>query len=119
MNVAASMLRRSEFWIDRALAWANGSHLEDLGVAGLDLVSGLFDAGCILLHQFDLGKGAPPGLLLGLPMHGMLAGKIDQELLGLEAVQPAVEKASGIGIGRLFHDAGGGADQRRALAGVD
>src|SRR5262245_12231033 len=76
------------------------SHLEDLGVARVDLLAHPLDSGGIVLPQLDLIEAAYPRLLLGEGMDGMLAGKVDQQLLGLERMQPVLEQARGVRIGR-------------------
>src|SRR5262249_55767026 len=64
------------------------SHPEDLRVARLDLLAHALDAGGIVLPQLDLVEPARPRLLLGEGVDRMLTGKIDQELLRLERMQP-------------------------------
>src|SRR6476620_8692280 len=67
------------------------SHLEDLRVARLDLFAYLLDPGGIVLPHLDLVEPAHPRLLLGQGGGGVLAVKIDQQLLRLERVQPVLE----------------------------
>src|SRR6266576_4614897 len=76
------------------------SHLEDLRVPRLDLFAHLLDTGGIVLPQLDLVEPAHPRLLLGQRMDGVLAGKIDQQLLRLKRVQPVLEQARRIRIRR-------------------
>src|ERR1700738_5133820 len=70
-----------------ACAASHRSHLENLRVAGLDLLARLLHSGRIVLPQVDFAELAGAGLFLHLPVHRVLAGKIDQELLGLAWMQ--------------------------------
>src|SRR4029450_12880286 len=81
-------------------AQRTASHLEDLRVPRLDLLARALDPGGIVLPQLDLVEPTRPRLLLGQWVDRMLAGKIDQELLRLERMQPVLEQARGVRVGR-------------------
>ena len=66
------------FGTDTLTVTENFSHLEDLCVASLDFLGRFLDAGWIVLHQLDLGELAPTRFLLGLRVHRVLAGEVDQ-----------------------------------------
>src|SRR5262249_58684504 len=91
------------------------SHLEDLRVARLDLLARALDPGEIVLPQLDLVEPARPRLLLAEGVDRMLAGKIDQELLRLERMQPVLEQARGAPIGRRLEHRARAGDERRAF----
>ena len=52
-------------------------------------------------------------------VHGMLAGKVDQKLLGSERMQPALEQPGRVRIGGRFEYGARAGDERGALGGID
>src|SRR5262249_17892638 len=86
---------------------------EDLRVARLDLLARLLDAGGIVLPKLDLVEPARARLLLDQRVDGMLAGEIDQQLLRLKRVQPVLEQARGVRVGRPLEHRARAGDQRR------
>src|SRR5712671_532437 len=78
----------------------SASHPENLRVARLDLLARALDAGGIVLPHLDLVEPARPRLLLGERVDRMLTGKIDQELLRLERMQPVLEQPRSVRVGR-------------------
>src|ERR1700688_2605324 len=87
---------------------------EQLGVARLDLLARLLDAGRIVLHLLDLPERPAARLFLGLRVHGAQAADVDQGLLALHREAIALEQAAGIRIGRGLEQAVGADDERGA-----
>ena len=76
------------------------SDLKQLRVARLDLLARLFNSGGIVLPGLDVVELACTGLLPHLRVDGMLAGEIDEKLLGFQRMQPVLEQPRGIRVGR-------------------
>src|SRR5437667_4937012 len=95
------------------------SHLENLRVTRLDLLAHPLDASGIVLPQFDLVEPARARLLSCERVDRMLAGKVDQQLLRLERMQPVLEQARGVRIGRRIEYRARAGDQRRTFAGIN
>src|SRR5262249_51177886 len=76
------------------------SHPEDLRVTCLDLLARSLDPSGIVSPEFDVVEPTRPRLLFSERVDRMLAGKVDQQLLRLERMQPILEQARGIRMGR-------------------
>src|SRR5262249_39135547 len=94
-------------------------HPEDLCIAGLDFLARALDAGGIVLPHLDLVEPARPRLLRGERVDRMLTGKIDQELLRLERMQPVLEQPRGVWIGRRLKHSARTRHQRRAFGRIN
>src|SRR6266545_959764 len=115
--IAADLLsrsRRESF----PLAMAT-SHPKDLRVPRLYFLGHLLDPLRVLLHQLDVGELADARLLLREGVGRVLAREIDENLLSLEPVQPVVEQASGVRIGRALEQRARARRQWRAFARID
>src|SRR5258708_37193965 len=81
-------------------AFFMSSNLEQLRVTRLDLLARLLHSGGVVLPHFYIVELARARLFLDQRVRGMLAGKIDQKLLGSKRMQPALEQPGGVWIGR-------------------
>src|SRR5260370_25814245 len=95
------------------------SNLEHLRVTHFDLLARLLHSGGIVLPYFYIVELARARLFLDQRVRGMLAGKIDQKLLGGKRMQPALEQPGGVRIGRRSEYGARAGDERRALGRID
>src|SRR5262249_18521902 len=94
-------------------------HLENLGVPLFDGIRLCKDAFGILLHQLDVGEFTDARLFNSLGVRRILAGVIDDQLLALARVHPALKQTSSVWIGSGLEDRTWTAGKRRSLLRVN
>src|SRR5581483_9287153 len=87
------------------------SHLEQLGIASLDLLALRQDRRRIGLQQLDLRQWLVSRFLLDLGVKRAMRKGVDQHLLSLRTEEEALEQPGGIRVGRIPEHAGGHDDQ--------